>query len=232
MTDPNGAQPVQDEATNTIRTPGRRWPLLAAIGLAVVAALILVAELMIVMNGRVAAPIAAASDAAGAAPVPLSSQPFSALDRPTAVPELKFVDGSERSVSLSDFKGRPVLLNVWATWCLPCRQEMPSLDRLQAKFDPSKFLVLALSIDRAGLPAVKKFYAGLGLKSLGIYVDASGAALRQLGLIGIPGTLLIDPSGQEIGRKLGPGEWDSADVVALLRDHFGLEPAKATGGSP
>jgi len=108
---------------------------------------------------------------------------------------------------------------------------MPSLDRLQAKFDPSKFLVLALSIDRAGLPAVKKFYADLGLKSLGIYVDSSGAALHQLGLIGIPGTLLIDPSGQEVGRKLGPGEWDSAEVVALLRDHFGLQAAKVSEGA-
>jgi hypothetical protein len=93
--------------------------------------------------------------------------------------------------------------------------------------------VLALSIDRAGLPAVKKFYADLGLKSLGIYVDSSGAALHQLGLIGIPGTLLIDPSGQEIGRKLGPGEWDSAEMIAVLGQHLLVDaPRPAPGASP
>src|SRR6185436_5456413 len=87
-----------------------------------------------------------------------------------------------------------------------------------------------LSIDRAGLPAIRKFYANLGLKSLGIYADQAGAALHQLGLIGIPGTLLIDTDGREIGRKLGPAEWDSPEVVALLRSHFGLDAAKARGG--
>jgi thiol-disulfide isomerase/thioredoxin len=231
MTHTNGAEPVPDEATNSGRPAGRRWPLLAAIALAVVAALILAVELTIVMNERAATTAAAASDAVAAAPVPLSSQPFSFLDRPVPVPDLKFVDGSARSVSLSDFKGRPVLLNIWATWCMPCRKEMPSLDRLQAKFDPSKFLVLTLSIDRAGLPTIRKFYANLGLKSLGIYADQAGAALHQLGLIGIPGTLLIDTDGREIGRKLGPAEWDSPEVVALLRSHFGLDAAKATGGN-
>jgi thiol-disulfide isomerase/thioredoxin len=184
------------------------------------------------LNERTETPVAAAADTAGAVPVPLSSQPFSFLDKPAAVPELKFVDGNERPVSLADFGGRAVLLNIWATWCLPCRKEMPSLDRLQAKFDPSKFLVLTLSIDRAGIRAVKKFYTDLGLKSLGIYVDQSGAALRQLGLFGIPGTLLINPGGEEIGRKLGPAEWDSPEVVTLLREHFDLEPAKAERVAP
>ncbi|MBN9010335.1 MAG: TlpA family protein disulfide reductase, partial [Rhizobiales bacterium] len=150
---------------------------------------------------------------------------------PATVPELKFIDGSEKPLSLANFKGRPVLLNIWATWCLPCRKEMPSLDRLQAKFDPAKFLVLTLSIDRAGIPAVKKFYADLGIKSLGVYVDQSSAALHQLGLIGIPGTLLINREGQEIGRKLGPAEWDSPEVIALLREHFGVEPMPATDGA-
>jgi thiol-disulfide isomerase/thioredoxin len=222
--------PPQDAAPQSGHPTGRRLPLIGAIGLTVVAALILVYELATIVSERTQAPVLATSVAA-AAPVPLSSQPFSFLDQPAAVPALKFVDGSERPVSLADFKGRPVLLNIWATWCLPCRKEMPSLDRLQAKFDPARFLVLTLSIDRAGIPAVKKFYADLGLKSLGIYVDQSGAALRQLGLIGIPGTLLINPDGEEIGRKLGPAEWDSPQVIALLREHFGLEAAKAAGGA-
>src|SRR2546427_178999 len=80
---------------------------------------------------------------------------FSFPNQPMAVADLQFVDGTGKSISLSDFRGRPLLLNIWATWCLPCRKEMPSLDRLQAKFDPQKFLVLPLSIDRGGIPAVE-----------------------------------------------------------------------------
>lgn len=230
MSRPAGTNSPQDTAPNLQRTVRRRWPLIGAVALAVVAAAILVYELTTIVNQRTELPAAASSDS-GAAPVPLSSQPFSFLNEPAAVPELKFVDGSEKPLSLAEFKGRPVLLNVWATWCLPCRKEMPSLDRLQAKFDPAKFLVLTLSIDRAGIPAVKKFYADLGIKSLGVYVDQSSAALHQLGLIGIPGTLLINPDGKEIGRKLGPAEWDSPEVIALLREHFGVEPMPATNGA-
>ena len=97
------------------------------------------------------------------------------------MPAPKFVQGDGRPISLTQFHGQPVLLNVWATWCLPCREEMPLLNRLQAKFDPANFRVVPLSIDRRGIPAVKKFYADLALKSLGIYVDQSGAAQYQLG---------------------------------------------------
>ena len=148
-----------------------------------------------------------------------------------AVADLQFVDGTGKSISLSDFRGRPLLLNIWATWCLPCRKEMPSLDRLQAKFDPQKFLVLPLSIDRGGIPAVEKFYEELGLKSVGIYVDQTGAALYQLGLLGIPASLLINPEGREVGRKLGPDEWDSAEVAAILREHLSLSGAEPAAGA-
>jgi thiol-disulfide isomerase/thioredoxin len=230
MTEPVEASPPQTAEENPARSGRRRLPLIGAIALTVIAALILVYELTTIANQSAEAPAVATSDA-GAAPVPLSSQPFSFLDQPAAVPELKFIDGGEKPLSLATFKGRPVLLNVWATWCLPCRKEMPSLDRLQAKFDPAKFLVLTLSIDRAGIPAVKKFYADLGIKSLGVYLDQSSAALHQLGLIGIPGTLLINREGQEIGRKLGPAEWDSPEVIALLREHFGVEPTQAIKGA-
>ena len=119
---------------------GRR--LGGAVGFAVVVAIILVYQLRSIPNGGAELPEA----------LPLSSDPFSVL---MPVPDLKFVNDSERPASLSDFKGRLVLLNIWATWCEPCRKEMPSLDQLQAKFDPSKFIVLTVSLDRAGLPAVR-----------------------------------------------------------------------------
>jgi len=149
-------------------------------------------------------------------------------DRPADLPDIRFVDGDGRALSLHDFRGRPVLLNIWATWCVPCRKEMPSLDRLQAKFDPSQLLVLTLSIDSRGIPAVKPFYHELGLKSLGIYVDQSGATLGLVGAPGLPTTLLLNEQGQEIGRKIGPAEWDTTASIDLLRQHIKLP---AEGGA-
>ena len=157
---------------------------------------------------------------------------FSFPDRPETLPYLTFVDGDQKPLSLADFRGRPVLLNIWATWCVPCRKEMPSLDRLQSMFDPSKFLVLTLSIDHQGIPAIKKFYDDLGLKSLGLYVDQSASATNRLRLPGVPGTLLIDAQGQEIGRKVGPTEWDSPATVAILRQHLGLDAGTTKTGTP
>jgi thiol-disulfide isomerase/thioredoxin len=147
---------------------------------------------------------------------------FSFFDQPRPLPELRFVDADGQNLSLRDFHGRPVLLNIWATWCVPCRKEMPSLDRLQAGIDKSELLVLPLSIDRQGTPVVARFYQELGLKALGIYVDQSGKASSDLNTVGVPTTLLIDRDGREIGRKIGPAEWDGPEMTALLREHLGL----------
>ena len=151
-----------------------------------------------------------------------SSYDFVFPSAPAPVPDLVFVDASGRKVSLSDFRGRPIVLNIWATWCVPCRKEMPSLDRLQAKFDPSKLIVLTLSIDRQGASVISPFYQELGLHSLGIYVDTTGSAASKLGMPGVPGTLLIDAEGREVGRKLGPAAWDSPEVAEVLRQHLGI----------
>ncbi len=136
---------------------------------------------------------------------------------PRPLPELRFVDGGGAQRSLADFRGRAILLNVWATWCVPCRKEMPALDRLQQTQGGPQFEVVALSIDREGVPAVKNFYDELELRALGIYVDTSGAALTKLGAVGIPLTLLVDPSGRELWRVVGPVEWDSLEVLDRLR---------------
>lgn len=142
---------------------------------------------------------------------------FSVLETPRPLPDLTFVDGEGDEMSLKAFEGQIVLLNIWATWCVPCREEMPSLDRLQAQLGGPDFKVVPLSIDREGLPAVKAFYEELGLKALGIYVDQSGRASGKLGAAGIPTTLLVDRQGREIGRTVGPAEWDSDDVVQVLQ---------------
>lgn len=151
---------------------------------------------------------------------------FSFFDPPRALPELRFVDGEDRALSLGDFRGRSIVLNIWATWCVPCRKEMPALDRLQAAIDASRLLVLPLSIDRKGTPAVKQFYQELGLETLGIYVDQSGKAANDLNTVGVPTTLLIDRQGQEIGRKIGPAEWDRPEMVVLIRERLGLLPGE------
>jgi thiol-disulfide isomerase/thioredoxin len=154
----------------------------------------------------------------GAFPAPDSGGfSFNTYDEPRPLPRVPFTDGGWRELTLEAFRGKVVLLNIWATWCVPCREEMPTLDRLQAKLGGPDFQVVALSIDQEGIFAVKKFYEELALESLDIYVDDSMRAPSLLGVIGIPATLLIDREGREIGRKLGPAEWDSEEVVTLIR---------------
>lgn len=138
-------------------------------------------------------------------------------DAPVAVPELQFTDGEGRARSLADFRGKVVLLNIWATWCLPCRDEMPTLDRLQAALGGDNFEVVALSIDRGGVDAVKKFYAEIGIQHLAIHVDTSSQVGFALATAGLPTTLLIDAEGRELGRLIGPAEWDAPEMVAFLK---------------
>lgn len=144
-------------------------------------------------------------------------QNFVLHDTPMPVPELQFTDGKGEPRSLADFRGKVVLLNAWATWCLPCRKEMPTLDRLQAALGGSTFEVVALSIDRGGADAVKTFYTEIGIQHLAIHVDASNQVGFALAIAGLPSTLLIDAEGRELGRLIGPAEWDAPDMVAFLR---------------
>lgn len=132
------------------------------------------------------------------------------------VPDIPFADEQGRALSLKGYRGKTVLLNIWATWCGPCRREMPTLDRLQARLGSERFQVVALSIDRGGPSAIQRFYAETGVRNLALFVDASGRAGSNLGLVGLPGTLLIDPDGREVGRLIGPAEWDSPEMVAFL----------------
>jgi len=156
--------------------------------------------------------------AASAARAQVPLQNFSFLhDGPRALPEIAFENAKGEPLSLADFRGRVVLLNIWATWCAPCRQEMPTLDRLQAKLGGSDFEVVALSVDRKGVAAVRKFYDEIEVRHLAIYIDASMKAMRPLAVVGLPTTLLLDRRGREIGRLLGPAEWDTPEIVDFLR---------------
>lgn len=139
---------------------------------------------------------------------------------PRPVPDVTFADAKGRMRDLASFRGKLVLLNVWATWCPPCRREMPTLDRLQAKLGSKDFEVVALSIDRGGKAAVKAFFDEIDVKALALYVDATTGAQGQLGVVGVPTTLLIDREGREIGRVVGPAEWDSPDVIETIRHYL------------
>jgi thiol-disulfide isomerase/thioredoxin len=150
------------------------------------------------------------------APAATNPLELSVFDEPREVPEIRFQDEEGHDLTLADFRGRMVLLDIWATWCVPCRKEMPALDRLQAKVGGNEFLVIPLSIDRDGVAAVKRFYRELGLEKLGIYVDPSGKGSRALAIPGVPTTLLIDRQGREVARKMGAAEWDAPEMVALI----------------
>ena len=123
-------------------------------------------------------------------------------------------DGSE--LRLSDYRGKVVVLNFWATWCAPCRREMPDLDSLQKKYGSKDFLVLALSQDRKGLDAVKEFYAEIGVSNLALYIDQKARTGRKLRVPGLPTTILLSRTGQEIGRLVGPAEWFSPEAQKII----------------
>jgi len=144
-------------------------------------------------------------------------------DAPRMIPDLQFEDSSGRNLTLADFRGTVVLLNIWATWCGPCREEMPTLDRLQAELGGPDFQVVALSIDRAGLRVVSEFYDEIGIAHLRKYIDESGKASRQLNAMGLPTTLLIDRESREIARHVGPAEWDTPEMVEFFRRQLSRE---------
>ncbi|MCW5641520.1 MAG: TlpA family protein disulfide reductase [Rhodoferax sp.] len=143
--------------------------------------------------------------------------------RPRDLANLRFSDSRGSPTDLAAFQGRVVLLNIWATWCPPCREEMPTLDRLQATLGSAGFEVVALSIDRAGMPVVEAFFKRIAVSHLRPYLDTFGDASRLVAT-GVPLTLLIDIKGRELGRKLGPAVWDAPEMLALIRSHI---PASA-----
>jgi thiol-disulfide isomerase/thioredoxin len=190
--------------------------------LAAVAASLLVAAMLgydIARRASSPAPqFARTMPATGSTSSDTSANPLalSVLDQPRPLPEIRFADDQGHELTLADFRGRVVLLNIWATWCVPCRKEMPALDRLQVKLSIVDFLVIPLSIDREGVSAVRRFYEKLGLEKLGIYVDPSGKGSRALAVPEMPATLLIDRRGRETARKMGAAEWDGPEMVSLI----------------
>lgn len=149
-------------------------------------------------------------------------------ERPLDLSALAFSRADGSPVTLADFAGRTVLLNLWATWCVPCREEMPALDGLQAALGGPGFEVVAVNLDTSDDGRDARFYAETGLTRLAAYHDRSLGMFNELKrharAIGLPTSILVGPEGCEIGTLHGPAEWDSADGLALVRAAAALPP--------
>lgn len=146
---------------------------------------------------------------------------FLPTTQPKVMSDLSFYDAAGAPVTLADFAGKTVLLNLWATWCAPCRAEMPALDRLQGELGGDDFQVVAVNVDTRGGDRPKAFLDEIGVTRLGLYKDDSMGIFNDMRArgraTGLPTTMLIGPQGCEIGTMYGPAEWDSPDALALIR---------------
>jgi thiol-disulfide isomerase/thioredoxin len=130
------------------------------------------------------------------------------------VPAVPVLDAGDVAHDLSDWQGRWVVLNFWATWCAPCRHEMPSLDRLQVAMPG--IAVLPVATGRNSVASIEKFYAEAGVHNLPILRDPKSVLSRKMGVMGLPLTVILNPEGNEVARLIGDAEWDSAEAQALL----------------
>lgn len=137
-------------------------------------------------------------------------------DVPQEVPEVSFTDVDGQEHTLAGFEGRFVVLNFWATWCAPCREEMPSLNALQQLLGGEGFAVVTIASGRNPIPAINRFFEEEGVTDLPVYLDPRQTMSRQMGVLGLPITVLLNPEGQEIGRLRGDADWASDEAIALL----------------
>jgi thiol-disulfide isomerase/thioredoxin len=148
--------------------------------------------------------------------------------KPLDLPDFTFADAGGNPKSLTDFKGKVVLLNIWATWCVPCREEMPALDKLETKLGGKDFAVIAVNIDKDGAEKAGAFLKETGASNLALYTDPPGKLFSIVKAVGMPTTLLIDREGREIARLVGPADWVSPEAVAVIEAAIAAQPASAS----
>jgi thiol-disulfide isomerase/thioredoxin len=141
---------------------------------------------------------------------------------PMAVSALPFV-GPEGDVTLADFEGKVLLVNFWATWCAPCREEMPSIAALGEAFAPEDFVVITIATGRNPAPAIEKFLGEVGLEEMPVYTDLKQQLAREMGVMGLPVTILIDREGQEVARLTGGADWNSESARAIIAAMIGAK---------
>jgi thiol-disulfide isomerase/thioredoxin len=144
-------------------------------------------------------------------------------ETPKPVPEFSFTGQDGKTLTLADFKGKLVVLDVWATWCTPCRAEFPRLDHLQAALADQGLAVVPVSVDLGGQKPVDKFYDDIGVKALAKYLDPANASTKALGLRGLPTTLIIDRDGNEIARVEGEAPWDSPETLKRFQSMLAVK---------
>lgn len=132
-------------------------------------------------------------------------------------PQDQFLDRDGNGLSLADYRGKALLVNFWATWCAPCREEMPSLDRLQGQMGGDDFQVLTIATGPNPLPQIEKFYGEVGIEQLPILTDSRQQFARAMGVLGLPVTVLIDRDGHEAARLIGDADWSSDAALAVIR---------------
>ena len=154
---------------------------------------------------------------AGARPAAArTAQGLMILDSPRPMPALDIRDENSGPVHLEDLRGRAVLLNLWASWCMPCVAELPALDRLIPKAAAMGVAVVPLSLDRGGKIAVVNTYARLGITALPVRTDEARAAAEKLGVTALPVSLLLDAQGREVARYVGAADWNGPQAAAML----------------
>ena len=210
--------------TNIDRPPRRRrilLPIFGALAAAVVAGAVLYGT--VAPAGKAASDCPANSAKLAARLAPFAKGELAALQvssEPRRAIQVAFERDGGAKLTLADFHGRAVLLNLWATWCIPCRAEMPALDRLQAAKGGPGFEVVAVNVDTARFERRAAFLDSVGVKSLTRYADPSGDAFETLHkdgkALGLPVTLVIDKDGCEVGAVEGGAKWDSAEAKALV----------------
>lgn len=137
---------------------------------------------------------------------------------PTELPDTVFLDADGNEVTLQDYNGTALLVNFWATWCAPCREEMPALDELQAELGGDDFQVLTIATGRNSREAIDKFYTETDIQNLPVLTDAKQKLSRDMGVMGLPVTVLISPEGQEVARLLGDADWASDAAKQVVRE--------------
>jgi thiol-disulfide isomerase/thioredoxin len=137
--------------------------------------------------------------------------------QPVAMPEVAFADAAGARHTLAAFKGRYVLLNLWATWCAPCVKELPALQRLQAALPTAKLTVITVNVGRGNASDTEAFLKAHDAGALPVYMDTNIALIRAFGAAGLPLSVLIDSQGREVARASGPADWDNADAIAYFK---------------
>ncbi|MBS0564559.1 MAG: TlpA family protein disulfide reductase [Proteobacteria bacterium] len=142
---------------------------------------------------------------------------------PAPLPEAALIDATDAPKSLADYKGKVMLVNFWATWCAPCRKELGTLDRLQGALGGERFAVVTIATGPNPVPAMQKLFADEKVTHLPLLRDPDQAFARQMGVLALPVSVLVDADGREIGRLMGDAAWDSPEALALVKAVTGAD---------